>query len=87
MTGATYARLPPGPQLNNYRDLIDDILKADASKAEPLTGEEKRIINRIARKFPKEQMVYDAAHRKPVWKKRPTGAIIPDTDSAELIAI
>lgn len=87
MTGANYARLPLGPQLNNYRDLIDDILKADVSKAEPLAAEEKRIINRIARKFPKEQMVYDAAHREPVWKKRPTGAIIPYADSAELIAI
>ena len=25
MTGATYAALPYGPQLNNYRDLIDEI--------------------------------------------------------------
>ena len=28
MTGATYAALPYGPQLNNYSDLIDEIKKA-----------------------------------------------------------
>jgi putative zinc finger/helix-turn-helix YgiT family protein len=87
MTGATYAALPLGPQLNNYRDLIEDIMKTDSSKAEPLTPEEKRILARIAMKFPQERMVYNAAHRERVWKGKAKGAIIPYTDSAELAAL
>jgi len=87
MTGSTYAALPYGPQLNNYKDLIDDITKADESKAEPLSPEERRIITRIALKFPEERMVYDAAHKEKIWKKQPNGAIIPYTDSAELMGI
>ena len=87
MTGATYAKLPYGPQLNNYKDLIEDIMEADESKAEALTPEEKRIIARIALRFPKERMAYDAAHKENIWKKQPNGAIIPYTDSAELAGI
>ena len=87
VTGSTYAALPYGPQLNNYRDLIDDIVKADESKAKPLSPEEKKVINRIAMKFHKEQMIYDAAHREPIWKKQPKGAIIPYSDSCELAEI
>ena len=64
MTGSTYASLPYGPQLNNYRDLIDEIKNADESRAGPLTPEEIRIITRIALTFPQEQMAYDAAHRE-----------------------
>ena len=44
MTGATYAALPKGPQLNNYRDLIENIKESDEKSAEPLTGHEKDII-------------------------------------------
>jgi putative zinc finger/helix-turn-helix YgiT family protein len=84
ITGATYAALPYGPQLNNYRDLIDDIMKADESKAEPLSPEEKKIINRIAMRFPKERMVYDAAHREAIWKNQPNGATIPYSGSSQL---
>ena len=87
MTGATYAKLPYGPQLNNYKDLIEDIMEADESKAEALTPEEKRIIARIALRFTKERMAYDAAHKENIWKKQPNGAIIPYTDSAELAGI
>lgn len=87
MTGATYAALPLGPQLNNYRDLIDDIIKVDAAAAESLSSEEKKIIARLAMKFPREQMVYAAAHREPAWKNKPKGAIIPYTDSGELTAL
>jgi putative zinc finger/helix-turn-helix YgiT family protein len=87
MTGSTYAALPYGPQLNNYRDLIDDIIKANESSAEPLSPEEKRIINRIAMKFPEERMVYEAAHKEKIWKRQPNGAIIPYPDSAELMGI
>jgi putative zinc finger/helix-turn-helix YgiT family protein len=87
MTGSTYAALPYGPQLNNYKDLIDDIIGADESKAEPLSPEQKRIITRIAMKFSQERMVYDAAHKEKIWKRQPNGAIIPYTDSSELIGI
>ena len=87
MTGSTYAALPYGPQLNNYKDLIDDIVKADESKAKPLSPEEKKVINRIAMKFHKERMIYDAAHREPIWKKQLKGAIIPYSDSCELAKI
>jgi transcriptional regulator with XRE-family HTH domain len=84
MTGATYAALPYGPQLNNYKDLLIAILKADEAKAEPLTEEEERIIQKIARTFPRDRMIYDAAHREPVWKEKETGAMIPYSDSARL---
>ena len=57
------------------------------SKTEPLTPEEKRIIARIAMKFPREQMVYQAAHHETVWKKQRKGAIIPYTDSGEINAL
>ncbi len=87
MTGSTYAALPYGPQLNNYKDLVVDIIRADQSKAEPLSPEEKRIITRIAMKFPEERLAYDAAHKEKIWKKQPNGAIIPYTDSAELIGL
>jgi hypothetical protein len=87
MTGSTYAALPYGPQLNNYKDLIEDIIRADESEAEPLSREEKRIITRIAMNFPKERMAYDAAHKEKVWKRQPNGAIIPYTESAELTGL
>jgi len=87
MTGSTYAALPYGPQLNNYRDLIDEIKNADESIAEHLSQEEKRVISKIAMTFPEEQMVYDAAHKEKIWKRRPIGAIIPHSDSAKLIGL
>ena len=87
LTGSTYAALPYGPQLNNYKDLIQDIIEADESEAKPLSREEKRIITRIAMKFPEERMAYEAAHKEKIWKKQPNGAIIPYTDSAELTGL
>jgi len=87
MTGSTYAALPYGPQLNNYRDLIDEIKNADESMAEHLSQEEKRVISKIAMTFPEEQMVYDAAHRETIWWKKGAGAIIPYSHSAELAGI
>jgi len=87
LTGSTYAALPYGPQLNNYKDLIQDIIEADESEAKPLSREEKRIITRIAMKFPEERMAYDAAHKERIWRKQPNGAIIPYTDSAELTGL
>jgi len=87
MTGSTYAVLPYGPQLNNYRDLIDEIKNADGLMVKPLTQEEKRVIKKIAMTFPEEQMVYDAAHREIIWRRRGAWAIIPYSDSAELAGI
>jgi hypothetical protein len=87
MTGSPYAALPLGPQLNNYRDLIEDIMEGDPSKAEPLTPEEKRILTRIALKFPREQLIFKAAHIEPAWKKKSNGQLIPYTDSSELTAL
>jgi len=87
MTGSSYAALPFGPQLNNYKDLVMEIMNAKVEKAEPLSPEEKRIINRIVLNFPKEKMIYDAAHKETIWKRQPTGAIIPYTDSTDLNGI
>jgi len=87
MTGSTYARLPWGPQLNNYRDLIDEIRKADENSAEPLTPEEKRIIAKISMVCPEDQMIFNAAHREKILDRRPVGATILYTDSAELTEI
>jgi hypothetical protein len=84
MTGSTYARLPFGPQLNNYRDLIDAIKNADETTAEPLTSEEKKIISRISMAFPKDQMVFNASHREVIVQRKSIGNIIPYSDAAEL---
>jgi hypothetical protein len=72
ITGAHYAALPYGPQLNNYSELIDLIRDADETDAEPLTDEEKMVIVRVAATFPTKREVYDAAHRESVWKKMGT---------------
>jgi len=79
-TYATYAALRYGPQMNNYRELIDSILAADEAKAEPLSDSKQRIIERIARTFPKDQLIYEAAHREEIWKEKAVGSLIPYTD-------
>jgi putative zinc finger/helix-turn-helix YgiT family protein len=87
MTGATYAALPFGPQLNNYKDLIDEIRKADESAAEPLTNQEKKILARIAKTFPEPRMVYDASHKEYVWKNKRNGEMILYDETSELIGL
>ena len=87
ITGATYAALPQGPQLNNYKDLIDEIMEADLKKAEPFSKEEKRIIARVACKFPKNQDVYNAVHKEIIWKEKSSGALSPYPDSDRLTQI
>jgi putative zinc finger/helix-turn-helix YgiT family protein len=87
LTGATYAALPHGPQLNNYKELIDDIRKADESQASPLTPEEKKIIIRIALTFPTKQSIINACHNEEVWKNKTIGTIIPYSDSSKLTQI
>ena len=87
MTGATYAALPYGPQLNNYRDLVDAITESNESEADPLSRAEIGVIDHIVGKFPREQMIYDAAHRERVWSETPTGAIIPYSRAFELTEV
>ena len=87
MTGATYAALPYGPQMNNYRDLIDAIRHADKTEADPLTAGEEQVISRITECCPEDQLVYDAAHREMVWKEKPPGSLIPYTDAARLTEV
>jgi len=87
MTGAAYAALPYGPQLNNYVDLIDEIKKSDENSAELLSNDEVRIIEKITKAFPVERMVYDAAHREAVWKKTPIGATIPYSSSEKITGL
>jgi len=84
MTGATYAALPHGPQLNNYSELVDFIRKADAGRAEPLTDQEEGILTRIAEAFPSDQGVFRAAHKELAYTSKKNGELIPYTD-AELI--
>jgi len=84
ITGATYAALPMGPQLNNYSELAEDIMQSDEKNAEPLTIEEKRIIRRVHESFPGKTDAYNASHREIIWQNKRLGVIIPYADSAEL---
>jgi putative zinc finger/helix-turn-helix YgiT family protein len=86
MTGATYAHLPYGPQLNNYNELLEDIQNADTSKAESLSDSELNIIHRIARRFPEDQMVYDASHNEPAWLETRNGELISYLWAEKLVA-
>jgi len=81
MTGATYARLPQGLQLNNYKDLIPMIRESSESDADPLTDHENRIISRIAAAFPTDQKVYQAAHNEGAYQSRKDGELIPYSDA------
>ena len=81
MTGATYAAITYGPQLNNYRDLINEIMQADTGSVEPLTADEEKIIKTIAARFPVFQQVYEAAHRERAWSEQAIGSIIPYSKS------
>jgi putative zinc finger/helix-turn-helix YgiT family protein len=87
MTGASYAALPHGPQLNNYRDLIDPIRQADESAAAPLSSEEERIIAQIAAQFPTDKSVYDAAHREPLLDRFTVGGLIPYSSASQIRGI
>ena len=87
LTGATYAALPQGPQLNNYRELIGEIMKANEKEADPLSKEETRVIAKVASRFPTNQSVYKGVHQEVIWKEKPHGAIIPYSDSDRLTGI
>ena len=87
ITGATYTALPHGPQLNNYKELIDDIRDANENEADPLIADEKQIITRIAVTFPTKRDVYNASHREKIWKEKEIGSIIPYSDASRLTEI
>lgn len=87
LTGATYAALPYGPQLNNYKDLVDLIKEADESTAKTLTPEENKIIVRVALTFPNKRSIIDAAHRELVFLNKEKGKIIPYSDASKLTEI
>ena len=73
--------------MNNYRDLVDSILEAEEAMAEPLSDGEQRIVERIARAFPKDRMVYNAAHREEIWREKATGSLIPYPDAFRLAGL
>jgi len=87
MTGASYAAITYGPQLNNYRELIDPIKDSNEKEAEPLTDSEIIILEKITSQFPEEEMVYDAAHRELVWKETAVGALIPYEKAYQLTEV
>lgn len=87
MTGATYARLPQGPQLNNYSDLLDLVRNADDSVAEPLAEHEIRIIARISMTFPTNPSIYNASHRETIWQERKDGELLPYSDAVGVKSI
>ncbi len=84
LTGASYAAMTYGPQLNNYRELVKSIRESDVKEAEMLSEEELRVIHQVADKFPDERQVYDAAHRERVWRESKMGALIPYTCANDL---
>lgn len=87
LTGATYARLPQGPQLNNYKDLIPMIRESDENEAEPLSDTEIRIIARIAATFPTNQSIYRVSHDEPAYTGKRDGELIPYTDAESIKAL
>ena len=87
MTGGTYAALPHGPQLNNYRELVDLIRESDETSVEPLSPDEKKIIKKVALTFPRKRLAYDAAHREEAFINREFGEIIPYSDASKLTEI
>jgi putative zinc finger/helix-turn-helix YgiT family protein len=87
LTGATYATLPQGPQLNNYRDLVPEIHNSNEQEAEHFSEEEQMIIRRVAKRFPTNKSIYDAAHEEEIYRNKKMGALIPYTDAEHLKAI
>jgi len=87
MTGATYAALPHGPQLNNYAELVPLIREAAEDQAEPIKEQEVRIMMRIAQTFPSDQSIYRAVHKEEAYKSRKNGELIPYFDAERIKAV
>ncbi|MGE5842279.1 MAG: type II TA system antitoxin MqsA family protein [Deltaproteobacteria bacterium] len=84
MTGASYAAMPHGPQLDNYRELVSFIQEADEKESEPLTDQENRIIEWVAKAFPNDQSIYKAAHKEEVFRDKKPGEHILYTEAERL---
>jgi hypothetical protein len=87
ITGAAYAALPHGPQLNNYRDLVELIRESDENSAEPLDDFEERTIKRVVKRFPKDQSIYRAAHEEKIYQSKNMGDLIPYTEAEHITAL
>ncbi len=87
MTGASYAALPCGPQMNNYKDLLKPIKESDTTLAEPLSTQELAIIKNIAEAFPSNEDVYRAAYQERTWQETPTGSLLDYSSAHELTKI
>jgi putative zinc finger/helix-turn-helix YgiT family protein len=85
MTGATYAALPQGPQLNNYSDLVPQIIEADTAATEPLSEAEREIITVLSKLFPKGTDAYHSSHKEPAWLSTNVGAPISYTKARTLL--
>jgi putative zinc finger/helix-turn-helix YgiT family protein len=84
MTGAHYAALPQGPQLNNYKELVDPIRQSNEEEAEPLSSAEREIVSRVAESFPKIYDAYKASHDEALWQRLSTGSLIPYSLASEI---
>jgi putative zinc finger/helix-turn-helix YgiT family protein len=69
MTGATYSVMTHGPQLDNFADLQNEIIKADPASVEPLSERELTIIKRLSALFSRQRDAYDAALQEPAWQE------------------
>ncbi len=87
MTGASYAALPYGPQMNNYKDLVQPIRESDTIQAEPLSSQELDIIKHIAETFPEDEDVSQAAHRERTWQDAHLGSLLAYPSAHELTEI
>lgn len=87
MTGANYAALPMGPQLNNYDALAALIRKENGDGTDQLSDEEEMIISRISKTFPTNSDIYEASHQEPIWKEAVIGSLILYSDSDNLSQI
>jgi putative zinc finger/helix-turn-helix YgiT family protein len=87
MTGATYAALPHGPQLNNYMELVPLIKEADEAETDPISKHEERILERIAEAFPTDRAVFRAAHKEQAYMSKKKGELIPYTDAHFITAV
>lgn len=84
ITGATYAALPNGPQLNNYPDLEMVIKNAELSPHDQLTQDELDTIIFIAGKFRRINSVIGSALDEEIVKNAYPGQLLDYKSSSVL---
>ena len=67
-----------------FRELVSSIQAADETEAEPLTDQERRIVNRIAKVFPNNQSIYKAVHKEDVFRGKKPGEHLLYTEAEAL---